>query len=75
MVVVTINILVLLQLSVVTLQLVERLVSLPLDALAESGEERRPSREKRRQIKCCSLRVQNKIFCKFDDLTCVSVGG
>ena len=64
-VVVTINILVPLQLCAETHQLEERSVLLPPVVLAESEEERKLSRETKKQIKLYFAQLPNKIYCKF----------
>lgn len=73
MVVVTINILVPLQLCAETHQLEERLVLLPPVVLAESEEERKLSRETKKQIKLYFAQLPNKIYCKFGFVLCLFV--
>ena len=72
-VVVTINILVPLQLCAETHQLEERSVLLLPVALAESEEERKLSRETKKQIKLYFAQLPNKIYCKFGFVLCLFV--
>ena len=72
-VVVTINILVPLQLCAETHQLEERSVLLPPVVLAESEEERKLSRETKKQIKLYFAQLPNKIYCKFGFVLCLFV--
>ena len=73
MVVVTINILVPLQLCAEIHQLEERSVLLLPVVLAESEEERKLSRETKKQIKVYFAQLPNKIYCKFGFVLCVFV--
>lgn len=72
-VVVTINILVPLQLCAETHQLEERSVLLPPVVQAESEEERKLSRETKKQIKLYFAQLPNKIYCKFGFVLCLFV--